>query len=118
MILNDIKTTSLLSGGIAGFILVVRCIAGWMCFSVEGWVNLDYLEPMTPEIFLKKVIRDTGIPNKRIEAVTAIINNGLELFREYKTNFYYSHTGKKVKKPHAAHATKIGRYDQKGARTF
>ena len=61
--------------GIAEFILVVLCIAGWVCFSVEGWVNLDYPESMKPENSLKKVIRDAGFPNKRVEAVTAIINN-------------------------------------------
>jgi hypothetical protein len=67
---------------------------------------------------LKVIIRDAGFPHEKTEAVAGIINNGIELFREYKTKFYYSHTGKKIKKPRPTHATKIGRYNQKDARTI
>jgi len=51
-------------------------------------------------------------------AVTEIVNFGLEQFREYKTKFYYSHTGKKTKKSRQSRSIKIGRYDQKEARTI
>ena len=67
---------------------------------------------------INEVIRQAGFPLKKRAAVTEIINFGLEQFREYKTKFYYSHTGKKIKKPRPSHTTKIGRYDQKGARTI
>lgn len=90
-----------------------------MCPCVEGLANLDYPQIVKlTEQQLKVIIRDTGFPSEKVDAVTTIINNEIELFREYKKNFYYSHTGKKIKKPRPTHVTKIGRYDQKGARTI
>jgi hypothetical protein len=90
-----------------------------MCLCVEGLANLDYPQIMKlTEQQLKIIIRDAGFPSEKVDAVTTIINNGIELFREYKKSFYYSHTGKKIKKPRPTHATKIGRYDQKSARTI
>ena len=90
-----------------------------MCLCVEGLANLDYPQIMKlTEQQLKVIIRDAGFPSEKVDAVTAIINNGIELFREYEKNWYYSHTGKKVKKPSPIHKTKIGRHDQTEARTI
>jgi hypothetical protein len=73
---------------------------------------------MISEDEIRKAIYDAGFPIKKREAAAVIITIGLEQFREYEKNWYYSHTGKKIKKPRPSHTTKIGRYDQKGARTI
>ena len=85
---------------------------------MAAWANLTYCTFMISAKKINEVIRQAGFPLKKRAAVTEIINFGLEQFREYKTKFYYSHTGKKIKKPRPSHTTKIGRYDQKGARTI
>ena len=73
---------------------------------------------MISEAEIRKAIHDAGFPIKKREAAAVIITEGLKQFREYEKNWYYSHTGKKVKKPQPSHQTKIGRYDQKEARTI
>jgi hypothetical protein len=67
---------------------------------------------------LAKIILNAKFPPAKRADVSELVVNGVELFREYKTRKYYSHTGKAVKKPSPTHSTKIGRYDQTGARTI
>jgi hypothetical protein len=67
---------------------------------------------------LERIIRNAKFPPAKRATVLALVMNGVELFREHKTRKYYSHTGKIIKKPRATHSTKIGRYDQTGARTI
>jgi hypothetical protein len=69
---------------------------------------------------LKQHIHQSGFmsdPKLRAHAVDTIWL-GLELFREYKKRSYYSHTGKLIKQPTAAHKTVMGRYNQRDARTI
>ena len=73
---------------------------------------------MISEDKINEAIKDADFPKKKRETAAAIITLGLERFREYEKNWYYSHTGKKIKKPQPSHQTKIGRYDQKEARTI
>ena len=67
---------------------------------------------------LSQAIHNAGFPLSKRNQVNSIISTALEQFREYKKNWYYSHTEKKIKKPRPTHKTKIGRYDQKEARTI
>ena len=67
---------------------------------------------------LRQAINRAGFPEKKRDVAAGIIAMGLEQFREYEKNWYYSHTGKRIKKPGPTHKTKIGRYDQKEARTI
>jgi len=81
-----------------------------------------YLNPYMPIKLpeLKQHIHQSGFmsdPKLRAHAVDTIWL-GLELFREYKKRSYYSHTGKSIKQPTAAHKTVIGRYNQRDARTI
>ena len=73
---------------------------------------------MISEAEIRRTIHDAGFPEKKRDVATGIITMGLEQFREYEKNWYYSHTGKRIKKPGPTHKTKIGRYDQKEARTI
>lgn len=81
-------------------------------------MNLIYSWVMISPAQLSQAIYHTGFPLDKRKQVNAIIMKGLEQFREYEKNWYYSHTGKKVKKPSPTHNTKIGRYDQTDARTI
>ena len=73
---------------------------------------------MISEAEIRRTIHDAGFPEKKRDVATGIITMGLEQFREYEKNWYYSHTGKRIKKPGPTHKTKIGRYDQKEARAI
>ena len=73
---------------------------------------------MISEAKIRETIHDAGFPEKKRGVAAGIITTGLGQFREYEKNWYYSHTGKKIKKPGPTHKTKIGRYDQKEARTI
>jgi len=67
---------------------------------------------------LQEAIGNAKFPLQKRQIVEDLVWNGLELFRQYKTQRYTSHTGKLVKKPLPSHKTSIGRYDQTGARTI
>ena len=67
---------------------------------------------------LSQAIHNAGFTVSKRKQVNSIVSTGLEQFREYEKNWYYSYTGKKVIKPSPTHKTKIGRYDQKEARTI
>ena len=73
---------------------------------------------MISEAEIRRTIHDAGFPLSKRKEVNSIVRTGLEQFREYEKNWYYSHTGKKIKKPSPTHKAKIGRYDQKEARTI
>jgi hypothetical protein len=73
---------------------------------------------MITDADLRQAINGAGFPIKKRDVAAGIITMGLEQFREYEKNWYYSHTGKRIKKPGPTHKTKIGRYDQKEARTI
>ena len=73
---------------------------------------------MITDADLRQAINRAGFPIKKRDVAAGIITMGLEQFREYEKNWYYSHTGKRIKKPGPTHKTKIGRYDQKEARTI
>ncbi len=67
---------------------------------------------------LQAAIVNAKFPATARQMAEDLVWNGLELFREYKSPKYASHTGKLVKKPQAGHRTSIGRYDQTEARTI
>jgi hypothetical protein len=67
---------------------------------------------------VQDAIANAKFPFAARQTAVNIIWNGLELYREYKSRKYASHTGKLVKKPQAGHKTSIGRYDQTEARTI
>ena len=67
---------------------------------------------------LSQAIHKAGFTVSKRKQVNSIVSTGFKQFREYEKNWYYSHTGKKIKKPSLTHKTKIGRYDQKEARTI
>jgi len=67
---------------------------------------------------LQAAIANAKFPAATRQMAEDIVWNGLELYREYKSPKYTSHTGKLIKKPQAGHRTSIGRYDQTEARTI
>jgi hypothetical protein len=67
---------------------------------------------------VQDAIANAKFPDAARQTAEGIIWSGLELYREYKSPKYASHTGKLVKKPQAGHRTSIGRYDQTEARTI
>jgi hypothetical protein len=69
-------------------------------------------------IQLQAAIVNAKFPATARQMAEDLVWNGLELYREYKSPKYASHTGKLVKKPQAGHRTYIGRYDQTEARTI
>jgi len=73
---------------------------------------------MISSTHLSQAIHNAGFPLSKRKQVNSIISTALEQFREYEKNWYYSHTGKKIKKPSSTHKTKIARYDQKEARAI
>lgn len=81
-------------------------------------MNLIYSPFMISSTQLSQAIHNAGFPLSKRKQVNSIVGTGLEQFREYEKNWYYSHTGKRIKKPGPTHKTKIGRYDQEGARTI
>ena len=54
---------------------------------------------MISEAKIRETIHDAGFPEKKRDVAAGIITTGLGQFREYEKNWYYSHTGKKIKKP-------------------
>ena len=67
---------------------------------------------------LQVAIQNAKFPIGKRPIAEEIVWNGLELFREFKTPRYFSHTGKLVKKSQSAHKTLMGRYNQRKARTI
>jgi len=67
---------------------------------------------------LQAAIGNAKFPLQKRQMIEDLVWNGIELFREYKSPGYLSHTGKLVKKPQPSHRTSIGRFSQKPARTI
>ena len=67
---------------------------------------------------LQAAIANAKFPAGTEQIAEEIVWNGLERFREYKSQKYVSHTGKVVKKPQAGHRISIGRFSQTAARTI
>ncbi len=73
--------------------------------------------PITPTQ-LQSSIHAAGFPSETRPTVIAIVTQGLQGYRDYKTRSYYGSKGKAIKKPTAAHHPPAGRHDQTGARTI
>lgn len=69
-------------------------------------------------IQLQAAIGNAKFPLQRRQMIEDLVWNGIELFREYKSPRYRSHTGNLVKKPQRGHRTSIGRFNQTPARTI
>ena len=67
---------------------------------------------------LRVAIGNAKFPLQSRQIVEDLVWNGIELFREYKSPHYRSHTGKLVKKPQPGHRPSIGRFKQAPARTI
>ena len=67
---------------------------------------------------LAGILAKNRFPHTKIPEAAETVWLGIELYREYKSQKYYSHDWTVLKKPTRNHVTKIGRYDQTGARTI